>query len=71
MSVTCENRRGEVARGRDGRVFLLVNQNLATASASAPSAISLIPTIDQGALHNQRVGNEVKCAKGVVTGYIN
>lgn len=52
-------------------VVVQVNQNLATASASAPSAISLIPTIDQGALHNQRVGNEVKCAKGIVTGYIN
>jgi len=48
-----------------------VNINIPCASASIPANIPCIPDISQGAAHNQRIGNEVKCSKAVVRGYVN
>lgn len=48
-----------------------INQTITTVSAAVPTFVSLIGQISQGNTSNTRVGNQVKCVKGIIRGYLN
>lgn len=47
------------------------NEAITQIIATSPNGVPLIPQIPQGTGDNQRVGNQVRCVKGVINGRIN
>lgn len=52
-------------------VTRLVNQGIATAVATTPTAISLLPALSASANRHSRIGNQVRLKKGFISGRIN
>ena len=47
------------------------NQSILTANVSVPSSVLLIPQINQGTGHSNRIGNQIRIVKAVVRGHVN
>lgn len=47
------------------------NNAIVTASTSTPTSLNLLPSLAIGASDGQRVGNNIKIVKGVITGFVN
>lgn len=48
-----------------------VNNTITTASSSTPSSLYLLPSLAIGASDGQRIANQIKVVKGVITGFVN
>jgi len=48
-----------------------VNAPITSVSGTTPTNVSLVPAIAQGVTDITRIGNELKCVKGLIRGYVN